>query len=699
MKKLTLLILTLFAALVVRADEGMWVPALISSRIADMQSKGFKLTAEDIYSINQASLKDAVILFGGGCTGELISNQGLVLTNHHCGYGQIQSHSSVENDLLTNGFWAMSGKEELPNPGLTVKFLIRMDNVTDEVLAGVDDAKDEEERNAIIKVNSDELRREATKGTHYSASVEPFYYGNQYFIFVYETFEDVRLVAAPPSSIGKFGGEVDNWIWPRHTGDFSIFRIYADKDNKPAKYSPDNVPYTPRKSLTVSLKGVEEDDFTFIYGNPGRTMRYILSDEVDYIENIGDPHKIALRTTRLGIMKEDMDRSDAVRIAYASKYSSVANAWKKWQGEVRGVKRLGTVDKKREAEAGYLQYYGDSEYAAALIRMKEIYSELLPYTFVRDYYSEAYNAIELTRFAKSIKTGLEAGRDIGATADNFYKNYYEPIDRRMAKTVLVEYLNNVNAEYIPVYLSEKLGMADTEEAVGSFVEELFNTSVFTSPEKLQDFLGQSEEVRDELMANDPALRLAGAFDQINTELTGRSGKLSAELNVLYRTYVEGLIEMEKDKIPFPDANLTLRVAYGKVGGYKPGDAMYYEYLTTLDGIMEKATTGLEDYVVPAKLAELYRTKDYGRWAVEGTVPVCFIASNHTTGGNSGSPVLNAKGELIGINFDRTWESTMSDIEFDPEMCRNISVDIRYVLFVMDKVGGVGYLFDEMKFAE
>ena len=699
MKKIVLLILALFClkGVPALADEGMWVPALIQSRIKDMKAKGFKLTAEDIYSINRSSLKDAVLLFGSGCTGEVISDEGLFLTNHHCGYYFIGSHSSVEHDYLTNGFWAMNRSEELPNPGLTVSFLIRMEDVTDRALKGVDDEMPQAERDSMVKANAADVIAKATAGTHYEAAVEPFYYGNQDFLFVYEKFRDVRLVAAPPSAIGKFGGDTDNWMWPRHTGDFSMFRIYADKNNNPADYSKDNVPYRPRRSFTISTAGLKKGDFTMVYGNPGRTMQYVVSDAIDYAVNCGNPAKIKMRTMRLEIMNAEQAKDPATRIAYAAKNARVSNQWKKWQGESKGLARLGTLDKKRAFEAQFTAWAADKPlYRDVLPKLRALYAELAPYAFARDYYQEAYQAIEMTQFAQNAAKGIFKP-DAEKAGDGFFKNYSQTIDRLSTQAVLGEYVKNVPAEWTPAYFLEAVQKAG---GVDRYVDELFEQSNFSTIEKYKALASADSATKAAALQNDPALLLAEAFNTFyNTKVDGTYKRLNTEINTLYRLYMKGLMEMQPDRTFFPDANLTLRVAYGTVEGYSPVDAVYYEPFSTIDGIMEKDNPDIYDYNIPQRLRDLYRTKEYGRWNVDGSVPVCFLATNHTTGGNSGSPVLNGRGQLVGINFDRTWESTMSDYEFDVVKCRNIIVDIRYVLFVIDRIGNAGYLLDEMRFAK
>lgn len=700
-----LLILTLFLTLAfsnIRADEGMWLPSLIKERFNDMKKNGFKLTASDLYDINKASLKDAIVHFGGGCTGELISGDGLLITNHHCGFGQIQSHSSVQNDYLKDGFWAMSREEELPNRGLTVRFLVRMEDVTLKVLQNIKDGATEEERIASISKNSAEIIDAAKKGNHYDARVESLYYGNQYFLFIYETYTDVRLVGAPPSSIGKFGGDTDNWMWPRHTGDFSLFRIYAGKDNMPAPYSKENVPYKPKKFFSISTSGVNEGDFTLVYGFPGRTQEYLYSEAVRYISDISNPHKIHLRTLRLDIQNEEMSKSQEVRIKYASKNASVANAWKKWQGEAKGIIKMNAVGTKKEFEKRFSVWAASKpDYKGILDSIAAIYNVLEPYSFANDYLVEAINSNEIIRFAGSIKSTIMrnskmspelSAQNIKELALRFYKDYDISIDEQSFKALLAEYQKNVPTEFQPEFfkeLLEKFGCTD------NIVSDIFANSIFVSKDKVMSIL--DDGVTQNIFDNDPAVLFYQKFnDHFNDNIKPIIDRSNSKLAIFYRKYMRGQMEFDQQKNFYPDANSTLRITYGKVKGYSPSDGIYYNHLSTLEGIMQKDNPDIYDYNIPQKLRDIYKTKDFGRWAVNGTVPVCFVASNHTSGGNSGSPVINAEGNLVGINFDRVWEGTMSDIVYDPEICRNISLDVRYVLFVIDKVAGAGHLLNEMK---
>ena len=703
-----IILVAVMATVGAKADEGMWLPSLISQRITDMQEKGFKLDAEDIYSINQASLKDAVVLFGRGCTGELISAEGLLLTNHHCGYSQIQKHSSVEHDYLRDGFWAMSREEELPNPGLSVSFLERMEDVTDRVLDGYTPDMTEDQRVAIVKKNSKAIIDEATaEGKGLRATVEALYYGNQYFLFVYRQYNDVRLVGAPPSSIGKFGGDTDNWVWPRHTGDFSMFRIYADKNNNPAEYSEENVPYRPKKYFRISTKGVKEGDFTFIYGFPGRTQEYIHSEGVRYIEETGDPQKIHLRTLRLDIMSKYQSQSQKVRIQYSSKHANVANAWKKWQGEVKGIKKMKTVQNKQEFEQEFSRWSKGGEFDGVVEKLASLYAELEPYTYATDYYNETVRTIEIANLAMIIARLYISGHDglvnfdkeqAAKILDGFYKDYYLPIDKECFIALMNEYHKNMPEEFKPQYYKDRYAEFGSIEA---WAEHMFSNSIFADPEKAAALTAEDMQA----VINDPATEFFNEFLKwYYADVRPVTEKLNLELQLAYRDYMRGqMVYCRTQRVPkafYPDANLTLRVAYGHIKGYSPADGTYYSPSSTIKGIMEKDNPDIFDYNIPQRLRDIYAQKDYGRWAdASGEVPVCFIATNHTTGGNSGSPVINADGDLIGLNFDRVWEGTMSDIVFDPSICRNISLDVRYVLFIIDKVADADHLLEEMTFVQ
>ena len=667
MKKLLLLIILLSSGFTLLADEGMWLPSQIAQRINDMQAKGFKLSAEDLYSINNSSLKDAIVHFNGGCTGELISNEGLLITNHHCGYSKIQYHSSVEHDYLKDGFWAMTREQELANPDLYVAFLEYMEDVTDEVLKGYAPGMSEEERNSIIRTNSDKIIKETvSKGKGLKAKIAPLYYGNQYFIWVYKVFTDVRLVGAPPSAVGKFGGDTDNWMWPRHTGDFSLFRIYAGKDNEPAAYSPENVPYRPKKFFKINASGIQEGDFTLVYGFPGRTNEYLMSHAVDYTANVSNPHKIKLRTLRLDIQNREMERSQAVRIQYASKNANVSNSWKKWQGERKGIIKMNTIENKRNYEKAFAEWAkGKPEYEGLVEKFAELYSNIEELSLVNDYQKEAINVIEFVKYA--------ANR---ANADSalFYKDYYKPIDKDIFIALVSEYDKVIADKYKAPYFKEKLAE-----------------------------MGSVEKWADAIYDND-SMELAKELyvetnKHFNKEFKPYLDSINAQITLLYRKYMKGQIEYNEqtggEKVFYPDANSTLRIAYGSVKGYSPSDAVYFTPVSTIEGIMQKDNPNIYDYDVPQVLRDAYATKNYGKWDVNGTVPVAFIATNHTSGGNSGSPVIDGNGNLIGVNFDRVWEGTMSDVVFDPEVCRNIALDIRFALFFIDRCAGAQHLLDEM----
>ena len=703
---------------ILRADEGMWIPILIEKfNIEIMQEKGFKLSAEDIYSVNQASMKDAVMIFGGGCTAELISDKGLLITNHHCGYSRIQSHSTVAHDYLTNGFWAMSQEEELANPGLTVTFLKWMKDVTEEVLEGIEDGISEEKMFDIKQKNIIKIKEEAIEGTHFTAQVKPFYYGNQYFLFVNETYKDVRLVGAPPSSIGKFGGDTDNWMWPRHTGDFSMFRIYAGKDNEPAEYSPDNVPFKPKKFFPISLKGTKPGDFTMVFGYPGSTYEYVPSFHLQMLTGDIYPELIDVRTKKLEIMQNAMEKSPEVRIQYSAKAAGVSNPWKRWKGEIRGLDKLDAVIKKQEYEKRFMEWTGANpdrnlRYGKLLEHYGKVYGEIAPVSLVQSYLREVFfsygveNISLASGFSKlvslvgndaspeEINKVLESLR--GRTA-GFFKNYDPATGDALAVAMLSMFEKNVPGEYFPE--EYKKIMEKYHGNYQTWLKMVRKKSLFMDEEVLLGFLNSFKASDVKKIKKDPVYMLAQSAGEAYGKIRSDYGKLNQELESLHRIYMKAQMEFEPEKLFYPDANFSLRVSYGEVSGYDPRDAVFYKHYTTLEGVIEKDNPEIYDYDVPEKLKELYLKKDYGRYSQDGKIPICFLATNHTTGGNSGSPVIDAEGNLIGINFDRAWGGVMSDLMFNPEQCRNISIDIRYALFIIDKFAGAGYLLDEMILVE
>ena len=716
MKKIILGFLLFSIASKTFGDEGMWLPLLIKSlNEKDMKKNGLKLSAEDIYSINKSSLKDAVVHFGGGCTAEIISEAGLLLTNHHCGYGQIANHSTVEKDYLTNGFWAMSKDQELPNPGLTASIIQYMEDVTAKVKAGIKPGFTEKQIDSTISSNIPKIEKETVKGTHYEAYIKPFFYGNEYYMFVVETFKDVRLVGAPPSGIGKFGGETDNWVWPRHTGDFSVFRIYAGKDNKPAEYSKENVPYKPKRSLTISLKGTKEGDFTMVYGFPGRTQEYLTSDAVDMTMTMSDPAKVKLREARLNIMDSYMKKSDQTRIDYAARYASIANYWKKWAGEMNGLKASDAVNKKIEFQKKFIQLLStdpikQKEFSNVLNEFHVLYEEMKVLVKQMDYYNECLMGIEALQYLRSYVNlfdnyyALQAGErnnfkteleNYKKKESSFYSTYQMEMDKKICVEMLKQYDQDMNKNYRPRMLDSLISSYNKDYE--RLADRLYQSDFF----KASQFRGLILNWDNNYKKFESDLFFKVCDDLLNYysfQVQPKLNEKNLKLNALYAKYVKALQETVKDRPFYPDANSTLRVAYGKVKGYTPRDGVKFNYFTTLDGIFEKENTGNEDFKAPDYLKTVYNKKDFGEYADKSDkkIHVAFVASNHTTGGNSGSPVLNGKGELIGTNFDRCWEGTMSDIMYNPDICRNIVLDVRYTLFVIDKYAGAGYLLKEMK---
>ena len=713
------LFLTLLLSLILsfaRADGGMWIPLYLSQNEAEMQQLGFHLTADDIYSINHNSMKDAIVLFGSGCTAELISSKGLLLTNHHCGYSFVQSHSTMEHNYLRDGFWAKSMTEEIPMEGLTVTFLVYMEDVTEQVLAGVTDQTKEADRQATVKENIAKVTKKATDGTGYNAIIKPFYYGNQYFMFVTETYSDIRLVGVPPESIGKFGGDSDNWMWPRHTGDFSLYRIYTDKDGKPAEYSKDNIPMKPKQYFPVSIKGVQENDFTLVFGYPGTTKQFLISDGVNAVANIQNPIAIQARTIRLDAMKKQMDLDPRIRLMYSAKANGISNGWKKWQGESKGIRECDVIGKKQAQEKEFQQWVNadpkrKSQYGTLLQDMKKVYESYNNNMQVVTYINEYLFGVELMdEVVYSYWSKLYGEKDItDATrtkmidADkSFRAEYFDVIDKECFVELMTYYFTHEKKENIPASL---LKYVQDEKTVRTMMTALWDNSAKKAPyfqdaAKYQDFISKATPKQIEKTASNEMMALYLAFfDKYKAAVVAYRVE-TAELDQYYRTYVKALMEKDKDKTFYPDANLTMRVTYGQVKGFQPADGTDYIYYTTLDGIMEKENPDVYDYQVHPKLKELWEKKDYGRYAnKDGKLPVAFIASNHTTGGNSGSPVINGYGQLIGTNFDRVWEGTMSDIWYDVDRCRNISLDARYFLFIVDKFAGAKNIVDEIDVIE
>lgn len=714
MKKLLLIGLSIcYLASGAIAKEGMWIPLLLQQyNASDLENMGLKISVSDIYDANKSSMKDAVVLFNGGCTAELISDQGLLLTNHHCGYGQIQSHSSVEHDYLTDGFWAMDQSQELPNPNVSVMFIKEIRDVSDIVLQGIDMKTSEPRRLKLVKTRVDSIINSISDSTGYGAQVKPFYHGNQYFLFVTETFNDVRLVGAPPSSIGKYGFDTDNWIWPRHTGDFSMFRIYADKDNKPAGYSADNVPFKPRHHFPVSLAGVNEDDFSMVFGFPARTNEYLPAVAVDYIISEENPSKIRMRDTSLEIINEAM-RSDAkLNIQYAAKQSRISNAWKKYKGQIIGLNTTNAVAKKKALEAEFSALVNDSaelkQYKKVLSTYNKEYEDFKAYSMGRSMFIEIYYyGPEILRFSQRFASLTEEGmtledqkaqiEKIRAGFDKYYKDYSAMVDAKLMEAMIPEYLGSVTMSLVSANLLTQFGVDDAKLAKKA-TEKIFEETIFADSVKLNKFLNDYNEKSANKIASDPAFRVANeiyATYKDRVQENYKNGQLV--LNGVQRKYMAGLMEVLPDyKNYYPDANFTLRLSYGKVKGSEPEDGMMYKHYTTMEGVIAKMDTGSYEYDLPMKMYDLYEAKDYGQYAdKDGKLHICYTATNHTSGGNSGSPALNAHGQLVGLNFDRTWESTMSDIMYDPNICRNIMVDIRYVLFVVDKYAGAGHLVEEM----
>jgi hypothetical protein len=713
MKKYFLLFLFAFSFIAKTfADEGMWLPQLLAAlNEKEMKKMGMKINASDIYSISKGSLKDAIVSFGGFCTAEVISDKGLLLTNHHCGFDAVQNHSSIEHNYIRDGFWAYNNGQELQNPGLFATFIISIDEVTGAILDGVTVNMTETERQSTIGKNIDGFKKKVKKEIYQDILIRPFFDGNKYFMFITETYKDIRLVGAPPSSIGNFGKDTDNWMWPRHTGDFSMFRIYAGKDNKPADPSPDNVPYKPKRSLSIAMDGVKEGDFTMVFGFPGRTMEYLPSAAVAQTMNVSDPAKIAIRERALQVLNVFMRKDEQIKIQYASKYANIENSYKKWKGEVLGLKASGAVGKKKELESSFekivlAQPAMNVAYVDLVKRLNQAYMDIEPYGLARDYYTEITGKIELYTISLNgiaLMNAYDKGDAAYKTAVKeatdklvpVYGEYNPAVDQKLFETLMEIYVRDQKDSYVSPVLKKLL--AENNNSMAAVATLIYNNSAFTSAAKFKGLL-------DNVAANGTrAIKEDIGFivfnDMFKTYMENVKPKLDsyqATINELQRTYMQAQIDVFTKKVFYPDANSTLRLAYGNVKGFVPRDGVKYDYYTYLDGVMEKYKPGDYEFDVPQKLIDLYNKKDFGPYGVNGRQPVCFIASNHTTGGNSGSPALDGNGNLVGLNFDRAWEGTMSDINYDKDICRNIMVDIRYVLFIIDKFAGAKNIISELK---
>lgn len=703
------LLLILFVFPTFAQQGGMWIPSLLKGmNETEMKNLGMKITAEDIYSVNKSSMKDAVPHFDGGCTAEVISPKGLILTNHHCGYDNVQSHSTVEHDYLTNGFWAYKMEEELPNKDLFVTFIIRIEDITTKVLEGVTSLPTEADKQKKIQENISLLTKTLPREAWQENLIKTFFDGNQYILFVTETFRDVRLVGAPPSSIGKFGSDTDNWVWPRHTGDFSLFRIYADKNNRPAPFSKDNVPYKPKHFFPVSLNGVKENDFTMVMGYPGRTQEYLPSFAVEQIMNELNPARIEVRDATLKTQNAFMRKDPAIKIQYAAKNASIANAWKKWIGEAKGLKKSNAVAAKQKFEASLTEKINQAgkqaEYGDILNEFKTNYVNIREYALARDYFSEVvlrnceilsfgYKLYQLEQVlaSKGEQSFNDRKNNLIASSADFYKDFNIAVDEKVFEQLIQIYATKSPQQFLPASLK---GIDATV-----LTTEIFKSSKLTSFEGVKELLnGDSKSVIEKLNQDKAFVLVKTIAEAYEKNVAPKWNEMNLKNIALQRTYMKAIMELSpKSARIFPDANSTLRVTYGKVKGYKPNDAIFYEPFTTLDGVMEKYVPGDYEFDVPKKLIELYNAKDFGQYTDKnGKVPVAFIATNHTTGGNSGSPALDAKGNLIGCNFDRVWEGTMSDIYYSQDICRNIMVDSRYILFIIDKFAGAKNLIEEMK---
>jgi hypothetical protein len=704
---------TLFFYSVSFGNEGMWLPQLLERlNEKEMKSLGMKISAKDIYNINSGSLKDAVISLGGFCTGAIVSTKGLLLTNHHCGFSSIQSHSTIERNYIRDGFWAKNLAEELSNPKLYVTFIVRIDDISKLVLSGVTAGMTESERQSQVDKNISEIRKSAKKESYQEILIKGFFEANQYYQFITETYRDVRLVGAPPSAIGNFGTDTDNWIWPRHTGDFSMFRIYADKNNKPAAYSADNVPYIPKKSLSVSLDGVAEGDFTMVFGFPGKTMEYLHSEAIRQLAEVNNPTKIAIRGKYLGVLDGYMRKDEQIKIQYASKYVSVSNHWKKWQGEITGLKRVDAVAKRKAYEAEFQKRVEanrqwKASYGHLLGELESAYKEIEPLALARDYYLEITSRIDLFTLARRFNALRNAKNNGGKydyseglaklkdTLPELYKNHNATLDKQLFEVLMEMYITKQDSRLISPKLLEQVKAVDND--FRKLSNELYSGAGFTAGKRTMGLLDENPAELLESTKTDKVTTLyTDIVETYNREVASKLNTIQQRIDNLQRSYMQAQMDVMKEKKFYPDANSTMRVTYGTVKGYNARDGVKYDFYTYLDGLMEKYIPGDYEFDVPKKLQSLYRSKEYGQYGKNGKMPVCFIATNHTTGGNSGSPALDGGGNLLGLNFDRAWEGVMSDMYYDPSICRNIMVDVRYVLFIIDKFGDAGHLVREMK---
>ena len=695
------------------AQGGMWLPNAINGDIEkDMQRLGMKMSADDIYNTDKASLKDAIVQFGGGCTGEVISPKGLLLTNHHCGYGAIQRLSTVENNLLKNGYWAKSFEEELPAKGLTVTFIDRIEDVTNEILKNITYDLPLETRQSIIDKNVDSLSKATIVKDYQTVEIKPFYYGNKYYLFVKNIYKDIRLVGVGPEAIGKFGADTDNWMWPRHNADFSIFRIYVDKNNLPAEYSKDNVPYTPKHYLPVSLKEINEDDFTLVFGFPGRTQEYLPAIAVDQIANKLDPVRISIREAALNVMDKYMRKDEATRLKYASKYAGIANYWKKWIGESQGINRVHAVTRKKEMENEFMDKLDNNpaakaKYGNILHKFDSLYTEFEPYNIAQNaIYESFFRSIDFMRVMSYLNrlknyydnNGKEGYDKFKARLLPYLKGMYKGFDATIDKDVFATLVKKYALESKPDFVPESIKNLKSEQQFNDFSDKIYSSKItdYNSLAAIIDTTNIDWAISQ--FEKEPGFVFAKEINDITAnKISPAYNQINAQINDLQKLYMKALMEMFPGKSFFPDANSTIRITYGQVKGYHPRDAIYYEPISHIEGVIEKYKPGDYEFDLPQKFLDIYETKDFGNYTDKsGSVPVCFIATNHTTGGNSGSPALDAEGNLIGLNFDRVWEGTMSDLYYDPSICRNIMVDARYILFIIEKYGNAKRLIDEME---